>query len=252
MGQLETLSILLVQIRRDTHMLPAERHEFVKLSQLQEDQITSLDVFRHPDFAPDLVDQYDALMIGGLSDDDCEKIALPDFFDPFIDSLMALMQRAIDRRIPSLLSCGGFMLASELVGARVVIDPDQAELGMYDITLTPAALQDPLFVGFPSSFHAVSGHIKSTVDLPEACIRLAYSERCHVHGFKVAYAPFYAFQFHPEISCENLVARVSAYKEKYFDTEAAYLEFIQMSASTEVANSMVSRFVELVAEELLH
>ena len=233
-------------------MLPAERHEFVKLSQLQEDQITTLDVFRHPEFAPDLVDQYDALLIGGLSDDDSEQIALPDAFDPFIQQLMALMQRAIDRKIPSLLSCGGFMLASELVGARVVIDPAQAELGMYDITLTPAALQDPLFAGFPSSFHAVSGHIKSTVDLPESCFRLAYSERCQTHGFKVTLAPFYAFQFHPEISCENLVARVSAYREKYFDSEEAYLEFIQMSGSTEIANSMVRRFVELVAEELLH
>ena len=249
MGRLEQLRILLVQIRQDAHLLPAEREEFVELSQLREDQITTLDVFQQPDFAPNLVNQYDALMIGGLSDDDSEQIALPDIFDPFIKPLMALMQRAIDCKIPSLLSCGGFMLASELVGARVVIDRAQAELGMYDIWLTPTALHDPLFRGFPASFRAVSGHIKSTIDLPNSCHRLAYSEKCQIHGFKVADAPFYAFQFHPEISCEDLVARVGPYREKYFPSKEAYLEFIKMSGSTDIANSMVHRFVQLVADE---
>ncbi len=250
MGNLETLKILLIQIRRDEDMLPAERNEFVRLSQLRANQIFTLDVFRNPDFSAHLIDGYDALMIGGLSDDDSDQIELPSFFDPFLDNLRTLMQRAIDRRIPSLLSCGGFMLASDLVGAKVVIDPLQAELGMYDIMLTPAAIQDPLFRDFPFSFRAVSGHIKSTIDLPSNCIRTAYSAKCKIHGFKIIDAPFYAFQFHPEISCENLVARVSAYREKYFDSEERYQKFIEMSDSTEIANSIITRFVRLVARSL--
>ncbi len=244
------LKILLVQIRSDQSLLPAERKEFVHFSGLVEEQITTLDVFRAPDFQPGIIDGYDALMMGGLSDDSSDEVELPDIFHPFIENLNGLMLRAIERKIPSLLSCGGFMLASMLLGADVVIDPEQYEVGIYEISLTEAALQDPLFKGFPSHFNAVSGHHKSTVDLPSDCIRLAYSKRCPVHGFRLKETPFYAFQFHPEITCANLQARLEAYKEKYFNTEEEYQAFIHLRHNTEVANSIINRFVQLVEKHV--
>jgi len=245
---MSSLKILLVQIRLDQSVLPAERQEFVHFSGLNEEQIITLDVFQTPNFKPDILDGYDALMIGGLSDDLSDQIELPASFDPFLENLNGLMLRAIDHKIPSLLSCGGFMLASLLLGARVVIDPEQFEVGIFQISLTKEGQEDPLFKDFPGQFDAVSGHHKSTIDLPSNCIRLAFSERCGVHGFKIAEVPFYAFQFHPEISCPNLKARLEAYKDKYFDTEEEYLAFIHMTHSTEVANSIITRFVRLVAE----
>ncbi|MDH3650232.1 MAG: hypothetical protein OEQ53_11145 [Saprospiraceae bacterium] len=246
MTDLESLRILLVQIRTDAHVLAVERRAFVDFSGLKEDQITTLDVFKYPDFPASLVEDYDALMMGGLSDDASDRIALPHSFHPIIDNLNGLMQQSIERQIPSLLSCGGFMLASLMLGARVIIDPDQAELGMYQINLTEQAKTDVLLGSLPPMFKAVSGHNKSTVELPPNCIHLAYSERCQVHGFKVAGAPFYAFQFHPEITCSDLEARLEAYKDKYFATEEGYQAFINMCDSTEVANSIITRFVALV------
>jgi len=248
MTDLNSLKILLVQIRQDASLLAAERREFVEFSGLTDDQFRTLDVFREPDFAADLLDGYDALLIGGLSDDDGEQITLPKFFDPFIHNLYALMQYAIDHKVPALLSCGGFMLASEWLGAEVVIDPMQAELGMYTICLTAQAHEDMLFKNFPAAFKAVSGHIKSTLNLPAGCLHLAYSKRCQVHGFKVVAAPFYAFQFHPEITCEDLLERVEAYKDKYFDSEEAYQKFIMMTGSTDTANRILTRFIQLVSE----
>ncbi len=245
---LSPMKILLIQIRRDASLLAAERSQFVSCSGLSDAHFTTLDVFRKPDFSATIVDEYQILMIGGLSDDASDKIALPHFFDPFLHNLNAVIRRAMDKKIPSLLSCGGFMLASMLLGASVVIDPNQAELGVYKIRLTSEAKKDVLFGTFPNEFEAVSGHIKSTVGLPDTCIHLARSEICKVHGFKVDQAPFYAFQFHPEITCENLVARVEAYKDKYFDSEEGYQAFINMSHDTSVANSIISRFVNLVRE----
>ncbi|NND06603.1 MAG: type 1 glutamine amidotransferase [Saprospiraceae bacterium] len=241
------LKILLVQIRKDESLLAAERREFVEFSGLDDLQFITWDVFREPDFVVDVLQNYDAIMMGGLSDDESDTVTLPSTFDPFVDNLHQVMLHAIEYNIPSLLSCGGFMLASQWLGAEVIIDPDQAELGMYSINLTQDGQEDMLFQTFPPSFKAVSGHIKSTIKLPPSCLRLAYSERCQVHGFKVKTAPFYAFQFHPEITCKDLLERVEAYKDKYFDSEKAYQKFIRMSGNTAIANSIVTRFVELVA-----
>jgi len=248
MINLEDLKILLVQIRRDADTLPPERAEFVHFSELKEEKVYTLDVFKNPAFPVSMIDDYDALMIGGLSDDLSNDIMLPDFFEPFLANLHHLMLHAIEKKIPSLLSCGGFMLASSMLGASVVIDPDQSEMGLCQITLTDAGKSDVLFQSFPPTFQAVSGHIKSTNDLPRECVHLASSERCFVHGFKVADAPFYAFQFHPEITCADLVTRVESYKDKYFATEQDYQTFIKTRGSTAIANSIITRFVRLVAQ----
>ena len=244
-----TLRILLIQIRKDPFALPAEKAGFVSLSGLSDHNFVVLDVFREPDFTSAILDDFDAFMIGGLSDDPSDSLEIPEYFNPWIDNLFALMKYAIKIKKPGLLSCGGFMLASIMLGAEVLIDPDQQELGIYDIFLTDEAQKDPLFAQFPSSFKAVSGHIKTTNTVPERCSLLAYSRRCGVHGIKVIGAPFYAFQFHPEVRCADLQARIKLYKEKYFDKEEAYQQFIDLMDDTSDANRMISKFVELVIKQ---
>lgn len=229
-------------------MIAPERAGFVGLSGLEERQFTTLDVFRQPQFSPSMLDDYDALLIGGLSDDPSDSVELPRGRFPFIDNLQAMIRYAIQVKKPSLLSCGGFMVASEVLGASIIIDPGRAELGVYSIHLTEAARRDSLFIGFPPSFKAVSGHIKSTFDTPPGCLLLASSERCPVHAFKAKKAPFYAFQFHPEIRCEQLQARVVRYRDKYFKSNTEYERFIALMDDTSWANRIVRRFVDLVAE----
>ena len=245
---LDDLQFLLVQIRRDREALEPERTGFLELSGLDGHQLHTLDVYRQPDFPPSILDGYDALMIGGLSDDPSDSLLLPRQQFPFIDNLRRLIRYANHLGKPSLLSCGGFMIASEVLGGEVIIDPERAELGVYTIRLTEEAQQDPLFSGFPTSFKAVSGHIKSTRLTPPGCTLLACSSRCPVHAFKIEKVPFYAFQFHPEIRCDQLRARVDRYREKYFKTEVEYKRFISLMADTSVANSIIGRFVTLVRE----
>ena len=142
------------------------------------------------------------------------------------------------------------MIASEVLGGEVVIDPAREELGVYPICLTADGLADPLFAGFSNCFDAVSGHIKSTLETPPGCVLLASSRRCPVHAFRLKKAPFYAFQFHPEIQCEVLRARVERYKDKYFDSEEAYAKFISLMNDTTLANSIIRRFVVLALSTL--
>lgn len=242
----ESLNVLLIQMRKDPAMLLPERAGFLRFSGLAAHQVDSLDVFRSPHFSPQILSAYDMLWVGGLSDDPSDRVGLSAADFPFLPALTELIHYAIDSRLPALLSCGGFMIASQILGAEVAIAPQHAELGIYDIHLTQEALTDPLFAGFPTPFKGVCGHIKSTLRLPEDCVRLMYSARCPIHAFKVKHAPFYAFQFHPEIACEELEARVSAYKGKYFASEEAYQAFIHLMDNTDTANSILRRFVDWV------
>ncbi len=244
------LKVLLVQIRKDMDMLAPEQAGFIGLSGLESHQFSILDVYRQPDFQPDIIDDFQLLFIGGLSDDPSNTVDFPIEAFPFIDNLRALIRRAAALGKASLLSCGGFMIASEVLGGRVVIDPEREELGVYPICLTTDGLADPLFAGFPKCFDAISGHIKSTLETPPGCVLLASSQRCPVHAFRLEKAPFYAFQFHPEIRCEVLRARVERYKGKYFDSEEAYEKFISLMNDTTLANSIIRRFVELALRKL--
>ncbi len=239
-------NILLIQIRKDPEALRPERNSFVELSGLTDEHFQTLDVYRKSFFDPQLIDSYDAMIIGGMSDDSSDTIELPEDQFPFLPSLNDLIAYAIKVKKPSLLSCGGFMIASMALGGKIAIDPERAELGVYPIQLTRVAKQDPLFQDFPAIFSAVSGHIKSTVELPPDCVILASSDRCPIHAFKVINTPFYAFQFHPEIRCEELENRVKTYKHKYFDHEEAYNEFINLLEDTFDANCIIGNFVNMI------
>ena len=154
------LRLLLIQLRKDPGMLPAERRGFVELSGLEPRQLETLDVYRRPQFAPEIIDPYDAVIIGGLSDDPSDSVAMTQEQFPFIDSLRALIRYAVRQKKPGLLSCGGFMIASVELGAEVVIDPERAELGIVTIELTDSGKADPLFAGFPDRCEELKARVE--------------------------------------------------------------------------------------------
>ena len=244
---LQELKILLIQLRKDREALPAEQKGFVSLSGLREDQFEILDVYREPGFPAGIIDRYDGIMVGGLSDDPSNSTEVSPRIFPFLESFHALLSRMVELNKPGLLSCGGFMLASVLLGGRIAIDPGKSELGIVSIRLSEEGSKDPLLRETPEIFKAVSGHIKSTVQLPPDSRLLAFSEKCPVHAFRINSAPVYAFQFHPEITCADLESRVARYKDKYFSSEQEYLDFLTLMDDTSAANRIVRRFVELVA-----
>ena len=98
------IKILLIQIRKEQSMLAPERRSFVSLSGLGDKHFTTFDVFRQPVFSPQVIDPYDAIIIGGLSDDPSDTVEMPPQVFPFIESLQALMLYAIQVKKPSLLS----------------------------------------------------------------------------------------------------------------------------------------------------
>lgn len=231
-------------MRKDKNVLEEERSEFVSLGNLSDTVV--LDCFGDPSFKPNMVDNYDAIFIGGMSDDPSDSVELTKELFPFIDNLKSLVLYCVEQGKPTFASCGGFQIAAEALGGSVVLDKENAELGCYEISLSGNYKSDPLLFDFPESFLAISGHNKRVDFLPEACELFAHSDLCPVHIFKVKNNPFYAFQFHPEITAADFIKRVEPYWEKYFPSREVFEGTVEKLKNTELSNTLIKKFVDRI------
>ena len=71
------------------------------------------------------------------------------------------------------------------MGGRCIHDPQKAELGTVELTLTAAGREDPLFGSLPPVFWGQAGHEDCVTELPPGAILLASSERVQNQAFKL-------------------------------------------------------------------
>lgn len=116
---------------------------------------------------------------------------------PFLRWEMRALRDAVDRAQPVLGICLGAQLAALALGARVHANP-QKEIGWFDVELTPAAAEDPLFAGFPRAACVFHWH-GETFDLPPGAALLASSALCRNQAFRIGEWT-YGLQFHPEVT----------------------------------------------------
>jgi GMP synthase (glutamine-hydrolysing) len=245
----EDLKILYMQIRSDQETRDEEFDEFVRYSGLFPEQFTIWNVFDTDHFDATGASEYDALFIGGSSDDPDDSPTLDPGRFPFITDAKALIRYCIDENIPTFASCIGYQIAIEVLGGEVVFDREHMEMGTYPIYLTEEGKKDLLLHDTPSGFFAVSGHKKRAAAVPEGCTLLAYSDLCPFHAIRVNGKPFYAFQFHPEIDRTDLLVRLKRYISRYFDDEASKKvveRIVEANHDTNTSNTIVKKFVERV------
>lgn len=247
MKKKEDLKILYIQIRSDELTRQEEFQEFVRFSGLAEVQFTVINVFDTPVFAADMLSQFDALFIGGSSDDPDDTTKFDPVIYPFIGSLEAIIKYAADNSVPTFASCLGFQVGADVLGGEVIVDKEHMEMGTYDLTLSDEALQDPLFAGLPKIFPVISGHKKRAKTLPPGALLYASTELCPIHCFRLEGKPFYAFQFHPELDSGDLIARIHRYSNKaYFSNQEHVQELIDAVRPVPLANTLLKRFVDVV------
>ena len=116
---------------------------------------------------------------------------------PFLRWEERALLDAVNRGQPVLGICLGAQLAARALGARVHANP-QKEIGWFDVELTPAAAEDPLFAGLPRAACFFHWH-GETFDLPQNAVLLASSARCRNQAFRFGKST-YGLQFHPEIT----------------------------------------------------
>lgn len=237
----QALKLLLLQIREGQTVRDEELNSFAQYCELDVAQIDVLNVFDGPDFPVTIVDQYDALLVGGASE---ANVLKPEQY-PFVVQAQALLRYCVAQSKPVFASCFGFQLAVLALGGKVLHKEHDFEMGTVPISLDNSVWDDPIFRDTPDNFYAVSVHKQYVETLPDTCRLLAYTDQC-VHAFKVKGKPFWAFQFHPEVDKSVLVERLTYYKARYTEGDGQLGKVLDRAQETPQSNALMAKFVQRV------
>ena len=234
---------LLLQARNEGDRVRGEeRAQFAARLGVEVDQVVQLDLLS-ADLNPSVLSGYDALLVGGSG----EYSVLDEH--PSIRRAKDLLNEVAVRGFPTFASCFGFQLMVEGMGGEVIHDEDNAEVGTFELELTPDGADDPLFCDLPARFNAQLGHKDRAGRMPDGVLTLARSALCPHQALCVAGTPVYAAQFHPELTWTDNRGRFERYMDDYGRVfgmpEAERMLREDFRPSTE-ASSLLRRFVERI------
>lgn len=124
---------------------------------------------------------------------------------PVLRREMDLMRTAHAMGMPLFGICLGCQLLAKALGGEVAKmggagrgAPSDAEIGWYDVSLTPIGREDPLFAGIGWKTAQLCWHNDEVTKLPPGGRLLASSARCKVQAWGLDLRT-YAVQYHPEL-----------------------------------------------------
>jgi len=212
-----TPKLLLLQARRpDDPAKQEERASFAARFGLPIEAIVSHDLLQGPP-SLEAVRAHKAVLIGGAGEFDVSKRNLPHF-----DATQQRLREMVELGHPMFASCFGFQMLVQALGGHIIPDPENAEVGAFELHLTPEAMADELFSVLPPVFMAQLGHKERAEYLPPGVVNLAYSDRGAFEAFRVPGKPIWATQFHPEADSDGFAVRIGIYRHRgYFPPETA-------------------------------
>ncbi len=203
------MHLLLIQCRTDA----SAPHEHACVSThagLDVDAISVVNPVTHPgSLAAQRIHEYDAVILGG-SGEFC--ITQPTAFQGAVDEIRPFLDEVLRYDHPFLGMCLGHQVLAWHLGARVLADPNQSQVGSFTVTVTEDGRQDPLFADMPERFTAQHGHKDSVDELPAGARHLTQGERNRVSGYRIG-ERVYGLQFHPELTLDDLMTRLELYPE---------------------------------------
>ena len=164
---------------------------------------------------------------------------------PWSEQTGAWLADAVKEEVPVLGVCYGHQLLAHALGGETGYHPHGRETGTHQVELLDAAMEDPLFEGFPHQFPAQLTHRQSVLRLPDNAILLGRNEFEPHQAFRVGRCAW-GVQFHPEFSAEVMRA--------YLKVQAPDLEKEGLDADALLANvidapdasSLLGRFSQFV------
>jgi len=239
-----TPKLLLLQARRpDDPAQQEERASFAARFGLPIDAIVTHDLLQGPPSLEE-VQAHQATLIGGAGEFDVSKRNLPHF-----DATQQRLREMVDLGWPMFASCFGFQLLVQALGGRIIPDPESAEVGAFELHLTPEARADELFGVLPPVFMAQLGHKERAEFLPPGVINLAASQRVAYEAFRVPGKPIWATQFHPELTREENLLRFQRYLDIYsrlFTQEEIQQTLASFRPSPET-EKLLPRFLSIIS-----
>ncbi len=158
-------------------------------------------------------------------------------------SLAAWLRQAVSRRIPLLGICFGHQILAQAMAGSVEDRVCGAELGTVEVSLTSAAIDDPLFGNLTPTFPAQVVHWQSVVELPERAIVLAHSPLEPYQAIRVGDCAW-GVQFHPEMSEAVMHSYIDALAESVAVNEAVGRTVRQALKDTPVARRILLNFLD--------
>lgn len=235
------MKLLLMQIRHLPSVREEEYQSFLRYCGLDEHELDILNVFDTPEFGPEVLQGYDALLVGGASE---ASVLEPETYTA-VPYCIDLLKHTLDTELPVFASCFGFQLAVLALGGEIIRDEKDFEMGSIPISVRPQAADDLLMHDTPDGFHAIAVHRERSIHCPPGATELAYTDQCS-HAFKVDGRQFWAFQFHPEVDKPTLVSRLTTYKEAYTDGEDHLQQVLDTAVETPESNALMGKFVDRV------
>ena len=237
------LKILLLQARyADDKAREEERLSFAQMAAVNEENIIPYDLLSS---TPSLseVRKYDALMVGGSGDFYVSKQNLPGF-----PAVLDLLAEVVETGHPTFASCFGFQMLVQALGGSIVYDPDNMEVGTYQLSLTHEGREDEVFGYFPDTFNAQLGHKDRADQLPVGVVNLASGSNSRYQAIRVPGKPIWATQFHPELTGEENLKRFHRYLDGYASmmSPAEIEETVARFTDSPETDELLRRFLKVV------
>ena len=138
--------------------------------------------------------EFDAMVVMGGPMGACD-----DAEHPWLAAERDCIGAAVRAGLPFFGACLGSQLLAASLGGRVYTG-ETPEVGVLDVNLTEAAVDDPVMGELPDSFPTLQWHSDS-FELPPGAVGLASSPAYANQAFRVGSAA-YAVQFHVEVTSE--------------------------------------------------
>ena len=240
----DRLRVRLVQIREKPDIIEEEQASFCARAQMRRDQLIITDALSEP-LAPALLDDVDALMIGGAG-----AYSVTETYR-WTQDLIDLCQASTDRELPLFGSCWGHQFVARAFGGTVINDPERAEMGTVDVELTEAGEADPLMGSLPRRFATQMGHHDRVSVLPSGATELATNEVAPYQAFRMDGLPIYGTQFHSELDEHTERQRLFAYRDHYpeMQDDAVFQAALDALKPSPHADDLLRRWLLLYAVE---
>jgi GMP synthase (glutamine-hydrolysing) len=205
---------LLLATRAEDAIAEAERAAFLRFGRLADESLRSIRMEAAP-LPPLDLDEYSGVIVGGspFNASDSEKSPVQLRVER---EMSELLDEVVARDFPFFGACYGIGTLGAHQGG--VIDRQYGEsIGAVEVAVTEAGRADAIFGELPPTFNAFVGHKEGCSALPANAVLLASSATCPVQAFRIK-QNLYATQFHPELTVDDLIGRIMAYRfEGYFE-----------------------------------
>ncbi len=236
---------LLLQARdHDDPMAEHEWQSFARAMGVTRDDIHTWNLIEGtPDAAT--LDRHAAVLIGGSGQYSAGGDA------PWLTSAATMVrEELVERGRPTFAVCFGLQLMGRALGEAVIHDPDNREVGTYEVRITPEAERCDLFGALPARFDAQQGHNDRILNTPAGTTKLAESDLADVQALVVERKPVWATQFHPELDVAGNRLRYVSYIENYGGLVGSEAEDPVLSSlrPSHHATNLLYRFAKMILE----